>query len=450
MAYARSGLVILFVFVGALLAITANATVWANRTVFDTDNFVDTTNRVLDEEDVQEQLAVRLSTTLIEQGEVEDRLRERLPEDLKFLAPPLTSAAQDVAYNAVLRALNNDALRASLDASLRLVHEQMLKILEDEGSIVIADGKVILDLRVILENAAERLNLEPNVDIELPEDAGQIVLVEDAQTAGAIQQLLSLHDTITWLVIGGAVAFFAVAVLISRNRRVTLRNVGFVLVACGLLSGITLLGLRPVAASFADNGTAARAAFDAFFLDYRIQSLFLVVLGAGVILVAALLGQSELAVAVRRTVRRPAGEAAPDLAGAVRASATPLRLFGLVLGALVLVAWPEPSDRVYVTTLLLLALYLTGLWIITSTSELAARARGQLAAAWDRVDGTSESERNATLVGRHAGQLRIAGIVLAIVVAFAIPNFGIGALAGIVAVTVVYLALIDWASAREA
>ena len=96
MSVARSVLVILFLFVGTLLTILANTTVWANRTVFNTDNFVETTNRVLDEEEVQQQLATRLSTALIERGEVEQRLSDRLPEGLSFTARILTATARDL------------------------------------------------------------------------------------------------------------------------------------------------------------------------------------------------------------------------------------------------------------------------------------------------------------------------------------------------------------------
>lgn len=449
MSYARSTLVILLVIVGAVLALAANATVWANRTVFNTDNFVETTNRVLDDEEVQQQLATRLSVTLVEQGQVEERLREQLPEGLTFLAAPLTNTARDLAHEAIVRLLNNERARDTLNASLRLVHEQVMKIIQDEGAVVVEGGKVILDLQVILEQAAERLGLNLSGRIELPPDAGQIVLIEDAETASTIQQLLSLHDTITWAVILGAVAALAAAVLIAKDRRATLRNVGIVLVACGVLAIVTLVGVRPIAASFAQNGSAARAAFDAFFLGYRIQSLSLLVIGGGLIVIAMLLGQGAIAVAIRGTVRRPAGQPAPDLAEAVRASATPLRVFGLVAGALLLAAWPDPSTRVYVTTFIVLGLYFGALWTITSSSDLAARARAQAGSAWGRVS-SPDDERNATFIGQHTNQFRIAGLVLAGIALIAVPNLGIGALAGIVALTLVYMALVDWLSTKEA
>lgn len=450
MNIARSALVIIFLFLGAVFAFTANATVWANRTVFDTDNFVETANRALDDEEVQQQLATRLSVTLVEEGQVQERLRERLPDGLQFLAPILTVTARNLTYDIILRLLNNDTVRDALDTALTLVHQQVMKIIEDEGAVVIEDNKVVLDLGVILQRAAEELNAGGNGFIEnlnLPEDAGQVVLIEDASTAESLQTLLSLHQTITWAVIGLSIGAFALAVAVAKDRRRTFRNVGIVLIVSGVLAITVLLGIRPVAAGFAQNPDAARAALDAFLWDYRLQSFVLVFLGVGIVLIAFMTGNSRLAKAVRGTVRPQEGAPESDLRGAIKGSGTPLRVFGLVLAALVLAAWPEPSTRVYVTTFGMLALYLLGLWIITSDSEWAGNAREKSSEAWGRVGG-SDDPRNATLVGRHVNQFRIAGIVLAVIGLILVPNLGIGAFVAIVAITLVYLALIDWLATR--
>jgi len=152
-----------------------------------------------------------------------------------------------------------------------------------------------------------------------------------------------------------------------------------------------------------------------------------------------------MATALRQSFRRAPGTEAPDWSAAVRSSATPLRALGLVIGALVLAAWPDPTDRVYITTFVLLALYLIGLWLITSDSEWATNGRQRLSSLT-----AASADQNDTLVGRHAGQLRIAGILLAGVAIVFVPNLGLGALAGIVALTLAYLAVVEWLSTRTA
>ena len=450
MSVVRSIFVVFFLFLGIVLTILANSTVWANRTVFNTDNFVETTNRVLDEEEVQQQLATRLSVRLIEQGEVEERLSERLPDGLSFMAPILTATAQDLAYDAILRALNNDTIRGGLDTSLRLVHAQLLKIIEDEGAIVVQDNQIILDLQVVLRAAAEELGASDDgllSNITIPEDAGQIVLVEDAETAGAAKDLLAYHDQITWLIIGAAVVAFVLAIAVSRERRSTARSVGMLIIIAGLLGVLVLVPLRPIAAAVAQNQQAAQATFDAFFLDYRIQSLVLMLVGAVVMLGVALTGQGELARAVRGARGKAAGT--PTMLDAVRSNATTFRVVGLITGTLVLIVWPSPSDRVYINTFVLLALYFGALWVATGMGSWAQWCRARISDVFDAAGGGTEG-RNASFFGRNAAILRFGGIALAVVCALALPNVGWGALAGIVAITLAYLALVDWLATKEA
>jgi hypothetical protein len=327
----------------------------------------------------------------------------------------------------------------------------VLRIIEGDTAVVFEDGKVIIDLGEVLRNAAEELNVNADgllARLDLPEDAGQIVLIEDAQTADSIQQLVSLHDQITWLVLGIAIGAFALAVLIAQNRRATLRTVGIVITVCGIAAMTILLPIQPIVTGLAQNQDAARIVFDALVEGYRMQSFGLVLIGIFIVLIATLLGDSELAEAVRGAVRRKPG--APSLASAIRSSATTLRVVGFGTAALVLAAWPDPSDRVRITTFVLVGLYFVALWIITGGSEWAEAARRRIGDAWSAVDGTPEAERNASLVGRYAKWLRLAGVVIAVIVAIAIPGLGIGALAAIVALTFLYLALVDWAAAKPA
>ena len=407
MSIARSLLVVIFLFLGAVFAITANATVWANRTVFDTDRFVTTVDRALDDPTVQQSLATRLSDTLIERGDVQARLRKRLPEGLQFMAPILAAQAHNIAYDICLRLLQNDQVQAALNTAVRVVHQQVLHIIEDTGAVSVEGNQVVLDLGEVLRQVAEELNVNAQGllgNLDLPPDAGQIVLIDDAPRASAIQELLQLHNTIAWLTVGAAVAMFALAILIAKDRRGALRTSGLVLVAAGLLSVIFLIPIRPIVAAFAKNPDSARIIFDALLRDFRIQSFLLIFLGLAVVLLSVMLGRGAMATAVRGSVRRDPETSAPDWGAAVRSSATPLRALGFVIGALVLAAWPDPTDRVYVTTFILMALYFIGLWLMTGDGEWATSGRQRLAGLWSPGD-----DQNDSIVGRHAGPLRIAG-----------------------------------------
>jgi hypothetical protein len=138
------------------------------------------------------------------------------------------------------------------------------------------------------------------------------------------------------------------------------------------------------------------------------------------------------------------------LGDAIRANATVLRVVGFAAAALVLVAWPDPTDRVRVTTFVLVGVYFLALWIITGGSSWAESARGYASSMWNSAQGSDPSQRNDTVVGRYAKWLRIAGVVVAVLMLVMIPGVGLGAIAAIVAFTFVYLALIDWMATRPA
>lgn len=446
----RSIVVVLFLSLGALLTLSANATVWVNRTVFDTDEFVATVREVLDDETVQQDIATRLSASLVTQGDVEARIEESLPEGLKFLAPVLTVTAQDLIERTVLRVLESDQIADVVDAALRQVHRQVLFIIEGEGTIVFEDNKVILDLRPVLLSVAEQLGVDdPNgflAGIDIPEDAGRIVLVDDAPKASAIQDLLAIHEQITWAVVAAALACFAVAVVFARDKRAAVRNVGVIVVLVGLLAVILLLPIRPIVAGFAQEEDSARIVFDALVDRYRTQSFWLVILGVLIVIGTTLAGHSGFARAIRLRVRNPGNEPLPDLAAEAAASSTALRVIGLVVAALLLVVWPEPTSRVYITVFSLMAAYFALLWLLTSEAQWAQKARGQFN-AWARPQ--AQGSESPSWIARNLLWLRVAGVLLGVAALVFIPGLDIGAIVGVIAAVLIYLAAIDWLGSKK-
>ena len=451
----RTFAVAILLALGALLAFSANATVWANRTVFNTDEFVDTVNNVLDNEETQQRLSVRLSNELIERGEVQARIAEALPEGLEFLAAPLTIAARDLIQSTVLRVIQSEAVGEVFDRALRELHSRLVALLEDRDRAIQFEGdQIIIDLREILERAAEQLGVgTPEgllARLELPEDAGQIVLVDDAGTARSIYRLTRLHDTITWVVIGSALAAFGLAVLISRDRRGTARTVGYAIFIVGILAATVLVPIREIAASFAQDPTAAKEVFADFVLGYRVQSFIVMLMGLLIAGIAALFGPTVLARAIRSAARRQGAPPDADLRTELQESATALRVGVLAIGALVLLAWPEPSTRVYVTAFALIGAFVAGLWIITSESEWAGSARDRIGSGWQRLNAGPTDEAAAGWFAAHLGALRVAGLVVTIAAVMLWPEMTLGVFAALVGGSLLYFAFLEWLASRPA
>ena len=440
----RTITVAILLVLGGLAAFSANATVWANRTVFSTEDFVATANRVMDEPAVQDRLATRLTTRLMASQEVQTRLREELPAGTQFLAPVIVEAASDLVHDIILRLLQNDTVQAATDTALTAVHTQLMRFLEDEGAVTIEDNDLVIDFRIILQRAAEELGFTGDRVANLPPDAGRVVLVEDAENLSALRPVLAQHDTIAWASVALAVVLFAAAIFVARNRRLTVRSVGFILVLCGLLHLLVLYGLRPIVASFADSPSVANEAFDAFVQTLRVQSFAIVVVGIIVVIGTLLAGDSRVARGVRQTVR--GGSQSDSLGGAIRDSAPALRIGGYIAGVLVLAVWPEPTTRVYVTTFVLLALYTLGLWVLSGDSTAATSIRKAVASATGSLAGDSARSRTR-FAGRNAVTLRAAGIIVGLLALILIPNLTIGTVAAIVALTLIYLSVVEWLAA---
>jgi hypothetical protein len=148
--------------------------------------------------------------------------------------------------------------------------------------------------------------------------------------------------------------------------------------------------------------------------------------------------------AIRQTAR--GGGRSESLGGAIRDSAPALRIGGYIAGVLVLAVWPEPTTRVYVTTFVLLALYTFGLWVITGDSAAATAVRRTVASSTGSLAGDGRQSRTR-FAGRNAMTLRVAGIIVGLLALIFIPNLTIGTVAAIVALTLIYLSVVEWLAA---
>jgi hypothetical protein len=454
----RGILVALLLIVGGVAAMLANVGQWVDYTIYDTDGFVSTVDDVFSDEDVQRVVAERLSADIVAAAGTEERLSEELPERLTFLAGPLSRAIDEAIQRATLEAVNAQPFREVRNAALTEMHTLLIAIIEEDSEVLAASGdQLVLDLRPLLVGVAERVTGEEVSQqpgqgrLDIPEDAGKFV-IDDSSVAWAYDIARTVKGLIA-LVTGIAVASFLLAIAIARDRRATLRTSGIILAAVGALSLLLVLLMRGVVERMTGDGEAAVSVVTILTNAYRAQSVSLVGFGVILVAVAALLGDSPFAVSARGWVRR--SPEAPSLVMLIRQRVTVLRLTGLSVAAIALIAWPDPSTRVVATVLALLALYLLTLWLLASESAWAVSLRAHAAAFWEGATAgareRAQTERSPVmrLLVEHASWLRIAGIVVAVLVLVAWPSPGVGVFVAVVALTLLYLALIDAIMGRD-
>jgi hypothetical protein len=343
--------------VGTLIWIGFGLGVWAERQVLDTDEWVDTSGDLLENESVRTALGLFIVDRLFDSEEVQARIEEVLPPRLDPLAGPAAAGLKEVARRNAPRLLGSAvALNAWREAN-EAAHGRLIALVEGESG-----GNLTLELGTLFEQVAEGTGLPPeSVDRLPPEVASlQIASGDDLQTA---QDALDLFETLVWVLVVLAVAFFAGAVALSRDRRRTLVSVG----GCLMFAGLAVLAVRRLAGeavveALADAPNAMGAADDAWDIS---TSLLVDVAQGSVLLGLFIVTGAWLASAGRRATafRRVSAYAMRERVGLVRA--------GLGVAILLLVIWgPVPwTQRFWTIVVFTVAAFAWLEWIRRRTLE---------------------------------------------------------------------------------
>jgi hypothetical protein len=330
--------------VGTLLMIGAGLGIWAERQALDTDEWVDTSGQLLENEQIRTTVGVHLVERVYDSDAVQQRLTEALPPALDRLAAPAAAGLQELARRDAPRVLGSAAALSAWREANRAAHETLLRVVDGEG------GGVSLDLRGLVEQVASRTGLPPEAADRLPSDVAQLEVLPPDELKTA-RTLIDAFRALGWVLFGLAVAAFAGAVALSKDRRRTTLSVG----VCFLIAGIALLAVRRltgrvVVDALAEAPNAQSAAGEAWsiatslMVDVTQGGMLL-----GLILVAGawLYGPGRRATALRR-LSAPAVSRDPAVART-----------GLAVLLLLLVLWgPVPwTERVVPVLLLTVAAF---------------------------------------------------------------------------------------------
>lgn len=242
--------------VGALLAAATLLTfvaifsVWVNRQALNTGNWVSTSDRLLQNEEVQEQLSVYMTNELFANVDVEKELEGALPSRLAPLAGPATGGLHQLAPQIAERVLGSSQFQALWNEANRAAHESLLQVLDGGGKAVSTEGgEVKLKLGGMLEQVAGQLGIGGNVAEKLPAGAGELTILRSEQLSTA-QDVAKLVRKLPVVLTVLAFGLFALAVFLARPRREALRAVGFGFLVAGLLA----LVVRGIAGGYVVDG----------------------------------------------------------------------------------------------------------------------------------------------------------------------------------------------------
>jgi hypothetical protein len=308
--------------------------VWAQRQVLDTQNWVNTSDRLLENEVIRNTLSTAILQRIYSSAPVETRLRNTLPDNLKPLAAPIAAGLREVANRNAPRVLGSAAALAAWEKTNRAAHATLIKLLDGD---LAKNGTVTLDLHDLITQVATQTGLPAGTADKLPASVQQIQILKSDKLEAAQKAVHALRSLVIVLAVV-SVLLLAGAIALSTDRRRTV----LACAGCIIFAGVLVLAVRKLASPVALNalavGVDARPAVRAtlaigtsLLSDAAWGSIvFGVLLGTG----AWLIGPGVRATALRRV----SAPALRDHAWLVRA--------GLAFLILLLVLWgPVPWTR---------------------------------------------------------------------------------------------------------
>jgi hypothetical protein len=201
---------------GTVLATLAIFAVWVERQALDTDEWVTTSEELLEDEDIEIALSDYLVEELYTSVDVQGELEARLPAQVKPLAGPLAGGLRQLATQAARRALEGPRVQAAWAEANRAAHQTLIELVEDKGDAT----EVNLELKPLVTDLADRVGISANVADKLPPDVGSLQILSEDQIDGA-QKITKVMRGLALLLSLLALASFGIAIYLSRDHRPT-------------------------------------------------------------------------------------------------------------------------------------------------------------------------------------------------------------------------------------
>lgn len=219
---------------GSVLAFLSVFAIWTERQALDTNDWVDTSGRLIQNPTIREEVGTFLVDQLYENVDVEKELEEILPGETKQLAGPVSGGLRQVAGDGADQVLQSSTAQELWKSANRSTHEQLLAVLEEkEGSVSTEEGTVSLNLGSLVTNLADQVGIGADLAEKLPPDAGQITILRSDQLKTAQDVVVAIKGLALILSLLTFLAFGLAIYLTREGRWVTVLFCGVGLVAAG-------------------------------------------------------------------------------------------------------------------------------------------------------------------------------------------------------------------------
>jgi orotate phosphoribosyltransferase-like protein len=234
MSRGRRRLVRALVILGSFLAFLSVFAIWTERQALNTDDWVGTSGRLLENQKIRSAVADYLVDQLYENVDVKKEFEKIFPGDTKEFAGPAAGGVRQIAGGGAEKVLETSTAQELWEDANRTAHEQLIAVLENKKEAVdTEEGNVKLNLGSMLTNLAQQFGVGESLAEKLPPDAAQIEILKSDQLKTAQDIAVAIKGLALALSILTLLAF-GLAIYLARGERwVTVLLSGIGLVAAG-------------------------------------------------------------------------------------------------------------------------------------------------------------------------------------------------------------------------
>jgi hypothetical protein len=296
---ARRIIAALLIVVASLLAPFALGALWAERTITETDTFVETLAPLAHDPVVQQTVATEVSTAVVGALDAQGRIEKALSQLNGPLAEirPDSAIAQGIASgingaieSGVTSYTQSDRFGDAWTAIATLLQEQFVKLINRDtadAAVTLQDGQVVLDTKVAVEKVTAQLSERgvPFVDsLEVP--GREVVLADTPNLQTAATALSIFLPVASWLWVVVLVMFLVGIVLWRpRSRGLMWTGIGLAIGGAVLYGGLHL-GQAQLVRQAPTDFAAVLSAVSTTMLRFLVNAL-LVMISIGIALALA-------------------------------------------------------------------------------------------------------------------------------------------------------------------
>jgi hypothetical protein len=151
------------VVVASIVLVVSMIANWVQTQVLNSGEFSNSTEKILQNKDVQQQLSIFAVDQLYANVDVQAQIEQRLPPPAAPLAAPVTAATRQLAINVAETALASPQVQSLIATAINGAQQRFVSLIENKGQFVSTQGgDVTLEYGSFVADLASRLGVDPS------------------------------------------------------------------------------------------------------------------------------------------------------------------------------------------------------------------------------------------------------------------------------------------------